>query len=259
MSVVDSATFSGQRLNLQQWGIMYWPELAKKSVPARKFVLADWIPARCVTLLHGFGGVGKSLLAQQIGTVAVLSCQFLGSIIEACPVLGWWGEDDEDEIWRRQENINAALGVDSLADLDNKLYWRPCPGEDITLFTAANESDFNTTSQYAVLREQINDLKIQLTFLDSASQIAAIPENNRPLVMRGIQSLTSLCLQTESTLCLIGHNNRKGDYSGTSAWENRVRSRIHMKRDKNEDGTETIKLCRPKANWTPPKTWARRG
>ena len=77
-------------------------------------MLRDWIPARCVTLLHGFGGVGKSLLAQQIGTAAALQREFLGSVADACPVLAWWGEDEHDEIWRRQESINAALGLPSL-------------------------------------------------------------------------------------------------------------------------------------------------
>jgi hypothetical protein len=48
---------------------------------------------------------------------------------------------------------------------------------------------------------------------------------------------------------LIGHNNRGGDFSGSTAWENRARSRIHMKRDRNEEGAETIRLARPKANY----------
>jgi RecA-family ATPase len=174
--------------------IINWPSLVGRKAPAREFILPDWIPAHCVTLLHGFGGAGKSLLAQQIGTAAILKCQFLGSVADACPVLAWWGEDDHDEIWRRQENINAALGIASLANLESKLLWRPCPGDDLTMFTAATESDFRTTPLFQVLREQIRDLKIKLAILDSATQIAAIPENNRPLVTRCLQALTGLSL-----------------------------------------------------------------
>jgi hypothetical protein len=229
--------------------IISWPALAGRQAPPRRFILPDWIPALCVTLLHGFGGVGKSLLAQMLGTTAILKCQFLGSIADACPVLGWWGEDDHDEIWRRQENINTALGIASLADLEGKLLWRPCPGDDLTMFTAANESDFRITPVFKVLREQILDLKIRLAILDSATQVAAIPENNRPLVTRCLQALTNLCLEADTTILLLGHNNREGDYSGSSAWENRARSRIHMKREKDEDGTESIRLARPKANY----------
>ena len=226
-----------------------WGELAGRQAPPRQFILPDWIPARCVTLLHGFGGVGKTLLAQQIGTACILRCQFLGGIADACPVLAWFGEDDHDEIWRRQESINAALGVEKIADLDGKLHWWPCPHEDITLFTAANESDFRTTPLFDALREQIMDVGVKLAILDSATQIAAIPESNRPLVTRCIQALTRICREAGCAIVMIGHNNRDGDFSGSTAWENRVRSRIHMKRDKDEDGSETIKLCRPKANY----------
>jgi RecA-family ATPase len=229
--------------------IIVWPALRGRTAPLREFILPKWIPARSVTLLHGFGGVGKSLLAQQIGTAAILRCEFLGGVADACPVLAWWGEDDRDEIWRRQENINAAFGITDIGNLEGKLIWRPCPGDDITMFTAANESDFRTTSRFAVFREQVMDLRVQLAILDSAAQIAGIPENNRPLVTRCLQSLTQVCLEGSMAMVLIGHNNREGDFSGTTAWENRSRSRAHMKRAKEEDGSETIQLARPKANY----------
>ena len=229
--------------------VLDWSALIGRKAPPRQFILPDWIPARCVTLLHGFGGVGKTLLAQQIGTAAILKCQFLGHVAAACPVLGWFGEDDHDEIWRRQEAINTAFGIVSIADLDGKLFWRPCPGDDISLFTAATESDFSTTPLFDVLRAQLLRTKAKLTILDSATQIAAIPENNRPLVTRCLQALNSVCIETGTTIIVIGHNNRAGDFSGSSAWENRVRSRLHMTRDKDEEGNETIKLCRPKANY----------
>ena len=156
---------------------LHWPSLAGHKAPPRQFIIPDWIPAFCVTLLHGFGGVGKSLLAQQIGTAAAFKRELLGTIADACPVLAWWGEDDDNEIWRRQENINAALGLDSIANLESKLFWCPCPGDDITLFTAANEFDFRSTPAFQVLREQVLDLKIKLAILDSAAQIAAIPRS----------------------------------------------------------------------------------
>ena len=117
------------------------------------------------------------------------------------------------------------------------------------MFTAANEADFRPTPLFKVLYEQIGDTKSKLGILDGAAQIAAIPENNRPLVTRCLQSLTRVCIDLQTTIVLIGHNNREGDFSGTTAWENRARSRVHMKRTKREDGSETIELARPKANY----------
>jgi RecA-family ATPase len=229
--------------------VIDWPALTGRKAPPRHFVLPDWLPAKCVTLLHGFGGVGKTLLAQQIGTACILQCQFLGGIADACPVLGWFGEDDHDEIWRRQESINAALGIDNIADLEGKLFWRACPGDDVSLFKASSESDFQITPLFDMLRAQIVETGAKLTILDSATQIAAVSEINRVLVTRCIQALNGLCLETDTSIILIGHNSRTGDSSGSTAWENRVRSRLHMKREKGEDGAETIKLCRPKANY----------
>ena len=164
-------------------------------------------------------------------------------------MLAWFGEDDHDEIWRRQEDINAALGIGSLSNLEGKVFWRPCPGDDITLFTGTNEQDCTTTPAFEILREQIESTSAMLTILDSATQVAAIPEINRPMVTRCLQHLNRICIDTGTSILLLGHNNREGDFSGSSAWENRVRSRIHMKREKTEDGTETIVLARPKANY----------
>jgi len=100
--------------------LLDWHGLTGRKAPHRHFILPDWLPAQCVILLHGSAGVGKTLLAQQIGTVCILGCQFLGGLAEACPVLGWFGEDDHDELWRRQESINAALGIASIADLGGR-------------------------------------------------------------------------------------------------------------------------------------------
>ncbi len=229
--------------------IVDWPKLAGRSPPPRRFVWPDWTPWRAVTLLHGFGGVGKTLLAQQLGTAAAFKREMLGSVVAASPVLGWFGEDDADEIWRRQVDINAALGIGGLDELEGKVYWRACPHDDITLFAGSSESSYQSTDNFEILRRLIRKTGAEFVILDSAAQIAAIPEINRPLVTRCLQMLTSLCHEFDATVLLLGHNNRDGDFSGTSAWENRCRSRVHMKRKKAEDGTETISLCRPRANY----------
>lgn len=228
--------------------IVGWPKLAGKKAPPREWAWDQWAPRRAVTLLHGFGGVGKTLLAQQIGTAAAFSREMLGAVVDACPVLAWFGEDDHDEIWRRQECINAALGLSRIETLENRVFWRTCPQDDITLFEGSFESSYRTTDNFEILRHQLKTTAAKLLILDSATQIAAVPEANRPLVTRCIQVLTKLCYEFETTIILLSHNNRTGDYSGSSAWENRCRSRIHMKREE-ENGADTTKLLRPKANY----------
>ena len=229
-----------------------WSNLSGRQAPPRVFVLSRWIPAQSVTLLHGFGGVGKSLLGQQIGTLAAFKRGFLEGTADACPALGWWGEDDHDEIWRRQEDINAALGISDMTELEGKLYWQACPDVDLTMFDG-DEKKFRITSRYDEFRQQIGDTKAKLAILDSSTQVATVNENSRPLVTRCIQTLTGLCIELKTTILLLGHNNRSGDFSGSTAWENRCRARIHMKSESNgEAERQETKLYLPKANYADP-------
>jgi RecA-family ATPase len=70
------------------------------------------------------------------------------------------------------------------------------------------------------------------------------------IVTRALQALTRLCIAANTTIVLIGHNNRAGDFSGSSAWENSARSRIHVKIEKDEETKrESILLAKPKANY----------
>jgi RecA-family ATPase len=227
-----------------------WSELARKKAPPRQFMWFPHIPRGVVTYLHGFGGVGKSLLAQQIGTAAAFRRELFGSLASAKRVLGWFGEDDHDELWRRQEAINAMFNID-MSHMEGEMFWRPCPGDDITFFSAVAEDKFTTTPKFQEWLRELEELRPELAILDSATQIAAVPEGNRPLVTRCIQELTNPAMKYNTAIILIGHNNREGDYSGSSAWENRSRSRLHMKRTKEKDGAEddVIRLARPKANY----------
>ena len=55
--------------------------------------------------------MGKSLLGQQIATAYVLGAELFGGTTEARPALFLAGEDDHDEVWRRQLAICRRLGV----------------------------------------------------------------------------------------------------------------------------------------------------
>ena len=86
-------------------------DLAGKRPPPRSWVVQDWIPRRAVTLMVGRGGVGKSLLAQQIGTSIAGAKDWLGPVPRAGQVVGLFCEDDHDELWRRQVDICRAMNL----------------------------------------------------------------------------------------------------------------------------------------------------
>src|SRR5262245_50311737 len=84
-------------------------------VPPRQWLLPDWIPWRATTGIYGAGGIGKSLLLQQLASCSATRMRFLGHEVRHVKAMHVACEDDRDELHRRQTAINAVLGV-SYAD-----------------------------------------------------------------------------------------------------------------------------------------------
>ena len=51
---------------------LVWDDLEGREPPAREWIIPYWIPAGHVTLLAGRGGIGKTLIAQHIGSAATV-------------------------------------------------------------------------------------------------------------------------------------------------------------------------------------------
>ncbi len=79
------------------------------------------MPLRAVTVLSGDSGTGKSLLALQLATACATGRSFLGQSVMRCKVLVIAGENEGDELHRRQVRINAGLGIE-MADLMD-VFW----------------------------------------------------------------------------------------------------------------------------------------
>jgi RecA-family ATPase len=84
-----------------------------------------------------------------------------------------------------------------------------------------------------------------LVMLDNSAKVFAVSEINRLAATRCVTLLQAICHDFGSTAVLIAHDNRNGDYSGSSAWQNACRSRLHLTR--GEDSTTRLKM--PKANY----------
>src|SRR5437764_9477459 len=107
--------------------------LQGKPVPDREWLAQDWIPMGVVSAFYGDGGMGKTLLAQQLMTSCVTGKPWLGLPVMRVPVIGFFCEDSIDELHRRQADINAAYGCD-FADLVDAV-WISRLGFDNLLMT----------------------------------------------------------------------------------------------------------------------------
>lgn len=83
----------------------------QKQPPNRDWVIEGWLPTGYVTAIYGDGGVGKSLLAQQLMTAVATGSSWLNIPIKQSKVYALLCEDDEPELWRRQYAINRAPGM----------------------------------------------------------------------------------------------------------------------------------------------------
>lgn len=223
---------------------------ADREIPPRRWVWDGWIPVGQTTALYGDGGVGKTLLAQQMLTATATGQPFLGQAVMPGRALGIFCEDDEDELQRRQDGINRMLGL-GFRDL-GELYLVSRVGHDNLLMTFDGRDSGVLTGFWHQLAEQVGRVKPTLLVIDTAADTFGGNENIRPQVRQYIQgALTRIATEHHCAVLLCAHPSAAGLSSGegtggSTAWSNSVRSRLYLNRDPDTDRTT---LTRKKANY----------
>lgn len=233
-----------------------WPMLAQADAPEYEWLIPHWLGWH-PTLLSGRGSIGKSLLAQQVGTALALGKEFLGQARDPLKVLIWACEDDHDELWRRQERIckgfDARLGdltnltIDARLGLNNVLY-------------GVEYGKGGWTLAHAELQAQIEESQADILILDNIGHCYGGGENNRHEVTTFCAGISGLCPSRPFASILIGHlaKAQGSEYAGSTAWENAVRMRWYMgdklpdqQQSEDDDPDPTTRyLCKRKANYT---------
>lgn len=221
-----------------------------KTPPAREWIVQDWIPSRQTTMLTGAGGVGKSLLAQQLATCVALGLPFMGQAIQQTGALYLSCEDDAEELWRRQAAICAGLGV-GLESVVGKLHLVSLMGEtDVSLASFDPSGRIVVSQRWRDLNSTADMLGIGFAALDNATDLMAGDLNDIHPVAEFINLLTGLALRRDGAVLILHHPNKGGDdWLGSVAWHNKVRSRLILKRD--EVDSDARLLENPKANYAP--------
>ena len=232
--------------------------LEGEPISPRRWIVEDWLPIGSVTLFYGDGGIGKTLLAQQLMTSVTTGTHWLGLPVPKHPVFAIFCEDDEHEVHRRQDRINAACGL-SYADLERMRY--ACAvGADNVLVRFERDGSWQVTPRFIELTKAAKAHGAKLLVIDTAADTFGGNENDRAQVRAYLGAvLTRLARDADCAVLVNAHPSRSGLSAtgdldgGSTAWSNTARSRWALVRPETEDGAAPDEnariLSRRKANY----------
>lgn len=204
--------------------------------PVRVWRWKNFIPDMQATLITGAGASGKSLATQQMATCVAMGLPFLGVETRRCPSLYITCEDDLDELHRRQDAINAALGISPEATRGH-LFLVSLQGEianELAVFT--QDGEMTIARRFAEIAQTCHELGVKHVTIDNTAHTFSGNENDRHQVAAFVNLNNRLAQKIGGSVLMVGHPNKAGDsYSGSTAWENQVRSRLYLEVPKNGD------------------------
>lgn len=227
--------------------------------PERDWLVPEWIPAGTVSSIYGDGGVGKTLIAQQLLYAAALGHKWLGLQIPKCRSLGVFCEDDPDELHRRHDCIKQAMGVGIGNPFEDAWLW-PRVGFDNLLVTFDRESKPTMAPLFERIMKAVLENRIGLLVLDTAADLFGGNEVVRGQVNYFIKAVCGAYIRCAKelgfvlTVVILAHPSQAGRNSGTgesgsTGWSNAVRSRLYL--TKPETGLpEQRTLIRKKSNYS---------
>jgi RecA-family ATPase len=211
-------------------------------IPVRAWHVENLIPAGNVTLLNGDGGTGKSLIALQLGVATTTAGRWIGRDVQPGVCLFLTAEDDLAEVHRRLADIAAEDGI-ALADLD-RLMIVSLAGDDALLAVPDGRSNIiRPTGLFGALESLIEKTRPALVVLDTLADLFGGEENQRAQARQFVGMLRGLAINYQAALLLLAHPSLAGmasgsGSSGSTGWNNSVRSRLYLERIKGGDGSE---------------------
>lgn len=211
--------------------------------PSRNWMVEGVFMRGTVALVSGDGGIGKSLLMQQLCSSAVLGKPWLGIPLAAGRALYLACEDDADELWRRQAAINRLLDceMDDLAEAGLEI--APRVGQDNALVKMDRaEWRLRPTELFNKIASRCRHLGQQYVIFDTATHVFRGNQNDETQVVDFISELRRLAIAIEGVVIITKHPSLAGRALGTGesgnvAWNNSVRSRLYLYQDKQGNVT----------------------
>lgn len=235
---------------------------AGKPVPERRWIVPELVPLRNVTLLSGDGALGKTLLMLQLMASVATGSRWIGADVEPCRALGFFCEDDDDELQRRWNDIGTHMEI-PLSEMEGVTLVSRAEEEDNALMSFNRNTDAGTpTALFHQTAEAVLDSSARLAVFDSVHNIFTGNENSRPQVQQFVSMFRSLAVRMNGAVILAGHPSQAGlvsgsGTSGSTAWNNAVRSRLYLSKqepaggDAGEVDRDVRVLSSKKSNYGP--------
>ena len=215
----------------------------------REFIIAKLAPAGLVTLFTAPGGAGKSHTALYLATCAAMGTPAYGLKTSQAVSIYITCEDNEEENHRRLIGAINAANV-SLEGIGERLYLASLVSMRHKGLVRIDERSnrLSVLPLFEVIREHIANTGARFVVLDNVAHFFEGNENVRAHVAAFIGLLNALALELDAAIILIGHPNKAGDsYSGSTAFQNQVRSHFHLEVDGDDPDVRLLKLA--KANY----------
>lgn len=208
--------------------------------PEREWAWAGRIPLGQATYLTGPGSAGKSLLSQQLATCVALGRPMLGVDTRQAVALYLTCEDDAAELHRRQSAICEAIDV-TMRGLSGRLHLASLVGaigNEMATFDA--EGRMTVTEAYERVETAAIETGATFIVLDNVAHLFAGNENIRNQAAAFVGLMNRLAATIGGSVLFLGHPNKAGqEYSGSTAWENQVRSRLFLNWGETDELTRT--------------------
>jgi RecA-family ATPase len=210
--------------------------------PTREWLIKDMIPMNTVTLMQGDGGTGKSLLALQLAASLATGRPWLpGKWLVAGRTVYISAEDDRPELHRRLSAIAEFHHVNTtdfagitIADLASK---------DALLASVGKDGTLRPSLLFELINTKIASIAPRLVVIDTLADTYPGNENDRAQARQFISLLRRIAMTHQCAVLLLAHPSLTGINTGTGAsgstgWNNSVRSRLYFERIKDTYGNE---------------------
>jgi hypothetical protein len=217
-------------------------EITDRPMP-REWIVDALVPRKCVTLLAGAPKSGKSLLLMQMLASVALGMPWIGCHTEQVKALGFFLEDDKDELKRRMWNISGAyredlerlydLELNPREQLSTKIFTFPI-GKDVPILTPFGQA----------IWERVERDGYQLIALDTATLVfggRVIIDIER--VTNCLRALTTLAVKNNAAVVISAHTKKDdpAGFSGPNAWLGTVRAAMNLRIAMDEVRREPIR------------------